>query len=174
MNQKQIKIRAFSLSHPVERIRGGSILLQLGVSWEVWDDDQHCTLVDIPGVALVSDTLTPEALDEATQEALEFSRMQLTKVLSRASSLIQGDNAPAVLRTLLTRRQEEVKTHLSATVPVKTLDTESTDTQQQQMNRVCDTLGIQRIPLAGTTILEAAAMINELQFVAKNMIKVGD
>lgn len=168
----RIELKGYTLSHPLERIRGGPCMLQISAVWNA-DGQEYCT----PGLAQIRDgqELTSAVLEVAIQEALTFSQNCLERLLG-VGELIAGQQAQAVLRTILTRRTSEIRAHLlhKAGVEEQSLEQDSSEAHQRQADDLCAVLGIGQISLKGTNVLEAAAMINELQFVVKNITKVGD
>jgi len=150
-------------------------MLQLTVRWQVTDGTE-LQEYNIPGLSqgVDTDNYSAEVLHNLIDSALTFSRQQLEKLLDAPVTLLEGKESESVLRTLLTRRTAEIKPLLGKVLSDQDLERESTESHQKQMDNLCDTLGITRISLNGTSVLEASAMINELQYVTKSMVKVGD
>jgi hypothetical protein len=175
----ELKLVDYTLSHPVERVRGGPIVVQLDVQWSKntpAEDGRAMSKVEfitVPGISVIADgpTLTDELLGEGIQRALDFSRQQALKLIE-ATPLVGGAGGEAVARLLLTRNKE--KNRPALTGKLEGLDGPANESHQRTVDGVCETLGITKINVLDMTVLEAVAVLEELQNVTKNLTQVGD
>lgn len=165
-----IQLLSYHQKFPLERVRGGPMILHLECLWA--DREINHNEWSVPGICIIPEKeLSSELLLECFTQAIDFSRQQLEKLLD--VKIGQTDRLEAVLKTSLCRNAENFRSKLSET-GIKDLDIKSTETHQREVNSLCDTLGISRIDVSNMSVLEAITMAHELKLVVKTLIKVGE
>lgn len=167
-------------SAPLERVRGGNIVLQLECEWTLFDSKGEAVrTLTCPGFAQTTDAnLSAHVLEGLFTEAVEWSRnMVIARFVNTEleKDIISGTRAKEVQKALLTRRQDIVRDKLIETLGNETQLTQpATTIHQKTVNELCEVLGISRILIEGYTVLEAGAAITELQHLTKRLTKVTD
>jgi hypothetical protein len=165
----------YVLKHPIERMRGGPALVQLEVNYTVELQGGIIQEITVPGVALIPDTLTMEAIDQEIDRALINAEKRLQTVINSDFGVIES-NQLQHLRTILLKRKSEVEEKLLTQSPDKkdALSLPATTNQQTRLNNVCDELGFPRINLSDpqSTVLEAMTIIAEMESLLRGQIRV--
>jgi hypothetical protein len=151
-------ITSVTLPHPIERVRGGDIVVTVNVTFN--------NSTTSPGFAVASSTST-EHLQEAYTKAVS-SAVNLYNAIKGLKSPLEEIFVAQVSDFAKTKAQADVEAgSLSQDVFTK-LTTEKPDfTKQDELNTLCDSLGMPRIDLTTEdspwSMLDALAVIAALK-----------
>lgn len=156
-------VKSVKLAAPVERIRGGDIIISVTVNVTV--DNQEYTL---PGIYVHNGDLTNEQVPEATRKAID-SAIALLPTITNVESPMTSKTS-GVIKHLLSEKVEairEMKVKEKGSDIIPKLDKEVDESKQKIISELCEVMGIAPITIQGWTAIEALALHEELKSMSK-------
>lgn len=154
---------------PVDRIRGGSIRVQVECFFSVTLSSGKSTTLRVPGIVFVEqETEVPAAIPLAVENARANLRILLSE-----THILTGSSANSVLRTLFTKNVPDILA--KSPEKEKELMALATNAMQKRVNDVFELLGIDPIQVEGIwTVAETAALLQEMNRITTQMTLIAE
>ena len=145
----EIKLISATPGSPIERVRGGDIVIAMVCQFSVSGD-----VFQVTGISVTKDS-TQEAIRGAVKEAIEDAKdnLSLLGVVGTTGESTPVDNTTnvAILHAVVASEAEKVVESKRKTTPevADKLAGPATDVLQNEIDKLLDSLGVATIPLLG-------------------------